>query len=312
MRYLDDIERRIAALCRPGGLAAVAALQHGVVARWQLLEAGFTRHAIEGLIRRGQLHPIHHGVYAVGHTRLTVKGRWMAAVLAGGPDAVLSHRAATALWELRPGSSGRIDVTVPGRKRRGCRGIRLHNVRRLHPEDRDVVDGIPVTAVHRTLLDYAEIAQRQQLRLAIEAAERREIFDLRGLDALCARSRGRRGLKPLKAVVAELRGPAPWTQSELERRFLALIRDAGLPEPQCNVLVEGFLVDCWWPRQRLVIEIDGYRFHKSRAQFDENRLRDTKLQLAGIRVLRITQPRIESGTAELLSDLRRALLAAAA
>jgi very-short-patch-repair endonuclease len=112
--------------------------------------------------------------------------------------------------------------------------------------------------------------------------------------------------------VAELRGPSPWTLSELERRFLALIREAGLPEPSCNALVHGFLVDFWWPRQRVVVEVDGHAFHKSRRQFDENRLRDTKLQLEGIRVLRVTQPRIEYAPRELLNDLRRGLGAVAA
>jgi very-short-patch-repair endonuclease len=231
----------------------------------------------------------------------------MAAVLAGGPEAVLSHWAAAALWELRPNPSRPFDVTAPGRTRKGPGGVRLHRVRQLHPEDRAVIDGIPVTALHRTLLDYAEISRHQYLRLALEAAERRELLDGRKLEALYERSRGRRGLKPLRAAVAELRGPTPWTQSELERAFLALIRGAGLPEPRCNVLVEGFLVDCWWPTHRLVVEIDGYAFHKSRVQFEENRLRDTKLQLEGIRVLRVTQPRIEFGAKELLADVRRAM-----
>ena len=289
----------------------MAALQHGVVARWQLLQAGFTRDVVQGLLESGMLIRLDRGVYAVGHRRLTTKGRWMAAVLAGGPAAVLSHRSAVALWELRPWAGGEIDITVPGRRR--SRGqLRFHNVRRLDPADRTLVDGIPVTSVHRTLLDYAEIAQRQHLRLAIEAAERREIFDLRKLEALYARARGRRGLKALKAVVSEVRGPAPWTRSELERRFLALIREGGLPEPHCNVLILGFLADCWWPEQRLVVEIDGHEFHKGRRQFDADRLRDTKLQLAGTRVLRITQPRIEFGSDELLSDLRRGLRSAAA
>ena len=242
----------------------------------------------------------------MGHRRLTLKGRWMAAVLAGGPTAVLSHRAAITLWDLRPSSTGPIDVTVIARSR-SQPGILFHNVRRLHPDDHAVLDGIPVTSVHRTLLDFAEVAKPQQLRLALEAADRLELLDGRKLDALYARIRGRRGTKLLKAAADELRGPAPWTQSELERRFLALIREAGLPEPSCNVLVGGFLVDCWWPRARLVVEIDGYRFHKSRKQFEENRLRDTKLQLEGIRVLRVTQPRIEREPGELLSDVRRGL-----
>jgi very-short-patch-repair endonuclease len=293
-------------------MATLAALQHGVVGRWQLTAAGFSRDVIQGLIDRGCLLGIHRGVYALGHRRLTLKGRWMAAVLAGGPGALLSHRAAVALWELRPAPSGATDVTLLRRGRRKRAALRFHGVRRLDPHDRAVVDGIPVTSLHRTLLDYAEIARPQELRLALEAADRLELLDGRKLEELYGRSSGRRGLRTLKPAVAELRGPAPWTQSELERAFLALVRESGLPEPSCNVLVGGFLVDCWWPRAQLVVEIDGYAFHKSRREFEANRLRDTKLQLAGIRVLRVTQPRIEHGPSELVSDLRRGLAAAVA
>jgi very-short-patch-repair endonuclease len=231
----------------------------------------------------------------------------MTAVLACGSDAVLSHRAAVALWELRPTPSGPIDATVPGRTRKGQNGIRVHNVRDLHPDDRTIVDSIPVTCVHRTLLDYAETARFQQLRLALEAADRRELLDGRELERLYDRARGRRGLKPLKAAAAEMRGPPPWTRSELERRFHALIREWGLPEPQTNVIVEGFLVDCWWPGPRLAVELDSYRFHKDRRTFESDRVRDTKLQLAGCMSIRVTQRRIENEPAELRSDLIRGL-----
>jgi very-short-patch-repair endonuclease len=233
----------------------------------------------------------------------------MAAVLAGGPDAVLSHRAAAALWELRPVPSGKIDVTVPGRGIRGRSGIRIHSVRTLHPDDRATLDGIPVTSLHRTLLDFAEVARFQQLRLALEAAERRDLLDGRELERLYERAHGRRGLKPLRAAAAELRGPAPWTQSELERTFQALIREWGLPEPQANVLVEGFLVDFWWPESQLVVELDGYRYHKDRRRFEEDRVRDTKLQLAGCMTMRVTQARIENEREELRADLTRRLSA---
>jgi very-short-patch-repair endonuclease len=316
MTDLVDRVHRVGAQCRPRqqSVAALAALQHGVASRWQLLLLGLTRRTIEGWIAAGRLHRLYLGVYAVGHRRLTTKGRWMAAVLACGPDAVLSHRAAVALWDLRPAppAGAPVDVTVPGRSRRGQKGIRVHNVRALHDDDRTVLDGIPVTAVHRALLDFAEQARVQQLRLALEAADRRELLDLRRLEQLRARSPGRRGLKPLNAVVAVLRGPAPWTRSELERAFLALIRDAGLPEPQANVLVEGFNVDFWWPEQRLVVEIDSYGFHTDRRRFVSDRFRDTKLQLANCRVLRVTQPRIEPDPRELLSDLTQALSGRAA
>ncbi|MGA2925488.1 MAG: type IV toxin-antitoxin system AbiEi family antitoxin domain-containing protein [Solirubrobacteraceae bacterium] len=282
-------------------LARLAALQHGVVVRRQLLTLGLSRHAIQTRIDGGRLHPVYRGVYAVGHARLTRSGRRLAAVLACGPDAVLSHRAAVALWELRPVASGPLDVTVPGRTRRGQGGIRVHNVHSLHATDRAVLDAIPVTSLARTLLDYAEIAHRQQLRLAIEAAERRELFDRRAVDELCARTVGRAGVKRLRSVLAEIVGPVPWTRSELERRFLALIREAGVPEPSANVLVAGALVDLYWPG--LVVELDSWTFHKSRERFEADRRRDARLQLAGCGVLRVTQRRIEREPRALLAEL---------
>lgn len=285
-------------------LAALAAKQHGVVAHRQLRELGYSRRQIERLVDRGHLQRLFRGVYAVGHKRLSVRGRWMAAVLAAGPDAVLSHRAAISLWDLRPIPGGPIDVTVPARKRNGQRGIRIHNVRRLDPEDRTTLDGIPVTSLHRALLDYAEVAHFQQLRHAVDAAERRDRLDGRQLERLYDRSPGRHGLKPLRAAVAHLQGPAPWTQSELERRFLAMVRQAGLPEPRANVFVEGFLVDLWWPESRLVVELDSFGFHKDRRKFASDRLQDTKLQLANCMTIRVTQDRIENGPRALLEDVR--------
>ena len=290
-------------------LATLAAKQHGVVSRWQLKKLGYSPAEIRGLADRGHLHRLYRGVYAVGHKRLTTRGRWMAAVLACGPRAVLSHRAAIALYDLRPIPSGPIDVTVPGRTRRGHSGIRIHNVRQLHPADRTVVDGIPVTSAHRALLDFAEVTQFQQLRLALDAAEHRDLPDGHELSRLYDRAGGRRGLKPLRAAVAHLRGPAPWTQSELERRFLAAIRDRGLPEPRTNVYVEGCLVDCWWPESRLVVELDGYKYHKDRRKFERDRLQDTKLQLAGCMTIRVTQARIEHDLEGLLNDVVRGLSA---
>ncbi|MBV8989023.1 MAG: DUF559 domain-containing protein [Solirubrobacterales bacterium] len=282
------------------------------MANWQLKVVGFTSNQIKVRLQGGRLHRLHRGVYAVGHLRLTREASCMAAVLACGPDAVLSHATAVALWGLRPWRGGRIDVTMPGRTRRGPKNIRAHHVRTLHPEDRAQLDGIPITSIHRTLLDYAELGRRQQLRLAIEAADRKDLFDLKRIEEVCSRSRGRRGLKPLKAVLAEIRGPTPWTRSELERRALALLREGGVREPQVNVLVAGELVDLYWPgTPPLVVELDGWEFHKSRQQFEQDRRRDAKLQVLGCRVLRITQWRLEHEPTELLSDLIRLLPAEA-
>lgn len=297
---------------RPGDrdIGALATRQHGVVATWQLQHLGYSYRQIADRAAGGRLHRVHRGVYAVGHRRLSWKGRWLAAVLAYGADALLSHGAGIALFGLRPRPAGDIDVTVPGRSRHGRKGTRVHSVRALAGAERAIVDGIPVTSLARTLLDYAEIARPQQLRLALEAAARLDLLDIRAIDELLARSPGRHGLAPLKAALAELSGPAPWTQSELERRFLALVRDARLPEPHANSIVAGFLVDFHWPRHQLVVEVDGYHYHRSRQAFESDRERDAALQLAGLRVLRVTHRRLEAKPTTLISELR-ALLAAA-
>jgi very-short-patch-repair endonuclease len=281
-----------------------------VVSVWQLRSLGYGRSAVDRLVAKGHLHRLYLGVYAVGHTRLTLRGRWMAAVLACGPGAVLSHRAALTLWELGRAGSGPIDVTIPGRGRRGPKSIRSHLTRALDPADTTVRDGIPVTSAERALLDFAETASAQRLRRALETGERLELIDGRALQALMARSHGRRGLRPLAealAAMAAANGSAPWTQSELEDRFLALIREAKLPEPQCNVMVEGYLVDCWWPAQRVAAEIDGFEFHKTREMFERDRTEDTVMQVAGINVLRPTQRRIEDEPKALLTGLAKML-----
>ncbi len=273
-----------------------------MVALWQLRVLGYPPSAVNRAVARGQLHRIHRGVYAVGHRRLTARGRRMAAVLACGAGAVLSHRSAAALWDLGSPPAGPIEVTG-GRTRRRVPGVRFHAARNLSAEDVTVHDGIPVTAVERTLLDLAEVLGPQRLRRALEAAERTERLDWRALQATLERHSGARGIRALRAAMSELRGSAPWTQSELENAFLALIRDAGLPEPHCNVLVQGELVDCFWPARPLVVELDGFRFHRTRRSFEADRRRDVKLQLAGIPVLRFTHARIEQEPRQVLREV---------
>ncbi len=269
----------------------LARIQHGVVATWQLRIIGFSRNQIAHDVRVGRLHRLHVGAYAVGHTRITLKGRWMAAVLAAGPEAVLSHRAAVALHAYRPAPSGPIDVTVPGH-RRSRRGMRVHSVHALDPDDRTVVDGIPVTAMARTLLDYAEVAGEQQIRLALEAAQRCEELDMKPMRAMLARNQGRRGIKPLRAALSHIRTEVPWTISETERRLLAALRARGVPEPSTNVIVEDELLDMYWQKYRLNVEIDGDFWHRTPAARERARRRDIKLQLAGEMVARFGDYRI--------------------
>ncbi|MFZ0040023.1 MAG: hypothetical protein WAK93_01850, partial [Solirubrobacteraceae bacterium] len=221
----------------------------------QLEGLGYSRWAVHRLVRAKHLHRLYNGVYAVGHTRLSLHGHWMAAVLACGKDAVLSHYCAAALWDLQRAPGTRIDVMAPSNHK--LAGVRCHTARSLPQQDRAVIDAIPVTSLNRTLLDQAQELSAQRLRSTLEAAQRRDLLDIGALKDLIARSAGHRGVKPLKAALAELGDEAPWTQSELETRFLELVRAAGLPEPSANVLVHGVLVDFYWPEHGLVVEIDG-------------------------------------------------------
>lgn len=292
-------------------VARLATRQHGVLSARQLYELGLTKQVVYDRARRGHLHRLYLGVYAVGHRRLTRKGRWMAAVLASGPNAVLSHGAALALWDLQSHAPGPIDVTAPARGRRSPDGIRLHCVRALDAADRTTIDAIPVTTVARTLLDYAETSSDSQLRHALEAAERRDLLDAHQIADVLARGTGRRGAKALRTAIEAHTGEAPWTRSKLERDVLTLVRAAGLPEPHCNVMLHGELVDFYWPQHKLVLEADSWLFHRTRAQFEKDRRRDAILQVAGIRVLRVTQQRIEHEPGRVAADLWALIKAAA-
>jgi very-short-patch-repair endonuclease len=289
-------------------MARLADVQHGRVAFWQLEPMGFTHRMIATRVRHGRLRRRFRGVYAAGHTVLTSRGRWMEAVLACGPRAVLSHAAAIALHGLRPVRGGPVDVTVP-RRRQGQRGIRVHNVRRLDRRDIERIDNIPVTTLARALLDYAESARPRELGHALDAAERQGKLDWLEIDAMLARNPGRRGIKPLRAALAKMKGPAPWTQSENERFLLGLIRETDLSVPSTNVIVEGELVDFAWLEHRVVLEVDSYDFHKSRAKFNENRRRDAKLTLAGWTVLRIDEDRLRDDPDGVIRDVRALLVA---
>ena len=287
----------------------MATRQHGVIALWQI--DGFTARVAHRGAAAGRLHRLYPGVYAVGHRNLTQKGRWTAAVLSAGPQAVLSHSAALSLWDLRRAPGGPVDVTVPARGRRSRAGVRIHCVRALDPRETTRREWIPVTSLPRTLLDYAEVAGPQWLRLALEEAERRDLLDGRALERTLARHPGRHGRAKLREALGAITGPAPWTQSEFERQFLVLVREAGLPEPRMNVLIDGELVDAYWPAANLVVELDGYLFHRTRREFDRDRRRDARLALLGLTVIRLTQPRVQFERRDVAGELR-ALIARAA
>jgi hypothetical protein len=258
----------------------LAARQGGVVADYQLLELGFGRGAIKHWLRVARLHVIHRGVYAFGHRHVGARGRLWAALLAYGPEAVISHRDAAKLWGVRPNSRTPVDVTVPGRTRTRRKGINVHRVRHLEPRDVTALDGIPVTTLARTLLDLAEVVPEDHVAKAMEQAERRRLLDLRALEELLDRSPGRRGQRPLRSILRDA-ALEPGIREELERRFARLVQEAGLSRPLFNTLVEGYEVDAYWPDAKLIVELDGYEFHRTRKSFEADRQRDATLLLAG-------------------------------
>jgi hypothetical protein len=292
-------------------VTALAKRQHGVVARRQLLAIGASSSAIARMIASGWLIRVHAGVYAMAGIPLTRHARCMAAVLAAGRTAVLSHTSAGALWGFMDPLPGPIHVTVPhenglARARDGRRGILLHRTRYLPDPQRKIRQRIPATSASRTLLDLAGSLAPTQLRRVVEAGDRLDLLDIDQLVRLCEQSRGRKGPGRLRSVLA-LHRPLPDTRSELERRFLRLCQDAGLPMPAVNVAVEGFEVDCLWPEHRLVVELDGYAFHRDRAAFERDRRRDGALQLAGYRVIRVTHRRLVEEQAAVVAELRALL-----
>jgi hypothetical protein len=210
------------------------------------------------------------------------------------------------LWGFGAAVGPRVDVTLPSQSGNALPGIALHRVRRLDPDDQAVQDGIPVTSVARTLLDLAEVVDTRRLERVFEEAERLRLLDLDAVERICERSPGRHGLRPLLTLLPSLR-PAPETRSELERRFVAFCREAGLPPPVMNAHVADFEVDALWPRAGLVVELDGYAFHGTHAAFERDRARDAALQVAGYRVLRVTHRRLGEDSAAVANAIRRLL-----
>jgi very-short-patch-repair endonuclease len=280
---------------------ALAERQHGVVSRTQLLELGVNRGAITHRIELERLRPVHRGVYTIG--MLTRHGRWMAAVLACGSDAVLSHLAAAALFGIR--QSDRIEVTT----RATCRGPDRVIVHRspLRDDERTTHRGIPTTTVPRTLLDLSAVVHPDVLRSALRQAEQLRLTDPLSLIDLVERYPRRPGLAAIRALLKEASIGARVIRSELEERFQAFLLRAGLPLPQTNRRIEGYEVDCVWPEQRLIVELDGSAFHSPTHAFEEDRARDRRLEAAGWHVIRVTWRQLHEEPELLEADLRRLL-----
>lgn len=284
-------------------IAKLAAEQHGLLTRAQLLEHGVTAHTVTARVRARRFRLVHRGVYLIGPL-VSPRAREMAAVLACGPGAAVSHASAARLWSPAPdrsrsrsphgahavdvtGAIPPVDITIARGDRRHRSGIRVHRAASLEPEDMAILDGIPVTTPVRTLLDLAGVTGRRELEEAVARAERDGLIDRVELRGIVAHRAGRPGSRVLRDLLG---GDAPLaiTRSEAEERLLALLRKAQLPGPHTNAPIGNYEVDFLWKREQLVVEVDGFAHHASRHRFEGDRRRDATLTARGLRVMRVT------------------------
>lgn len=283
----------------------LAERQHGVFARRQLIEFGLGTALVDHWLRRRTIEGVERGVYAFSRELLSREGHWMAAVLAAGPDAVLSHGSAAALWGMRGKLPGPTHVTSP-RKLSARPGLVPHCL----PFASDEVtthDGIPTTAPGRTLFDIAHGLRPHELERAMREAEYLRLGGGPSLTALAERYRGRTGMRAVRRLLDAGWSASP-TRSELEARFRIFIDEHYLPCPERNALIDlgtgRIEVDFLWRSARLVVELDGYAAHGTRRAFEDDRERDRLLQLAGFRVVRVTWHQLHRNRSALATDLR--------
>ena len=272
----------------------LAARQGGVVSHPQLRALGVSAAAIHRRVRAGRLHPRYRGVYAVGHAALNVTGLRWAAVLAYGPDGVISHASAGAAWAVRRSAAERIDVTVGsgGRMRRA--GVRLHRTRVMPADEVTRLAGLPITTPARTVLDLAASGLRgRKLESALDRAHLRGLLDFADLVRLLERYPTRRGSPALRELLSRYMPDAFDVRSELEDLVLELCDARGLPRPQTNVVVEGKVRDFYWPRARLVVEADSYGWHRGPSALNDDRERDVTLTLSGHLFMRFTAEQVK-------------------
>lgn len=286
-------------------IAELARRQHGVVSQEQLLAIGLSTSAVGRQRAAGRLHSIHRGVYAVGHTRLSGAGKCLAAVLACGDTALASHDSAGWLWGL-VGRFHEPPVVTVGNAGHRRPGIEVHRSLTLVEADKSVAEGVPVTAIPRTLLDLSARGSDATVEGLLERGDRLNLLDVTAIDELLVRSRSRPGARRLRRALGLYRDPS-FTRSLLERRFLRMAREHGLPRPAMNLFVGGIEIDAYWETERFAVELDGYGTHRTRAAFERDPLRQEALRLAGIDSIRITARRLEREPAVVASRLRQLL-----
>lgn len=282
----------------------LAGRQHGIVARRQLLALGFNAREIEHRVARGRLHLVMRGVYAVGWPKLTPKRRWMAAVLACGEGALLSHRGAAALWEIAPERRGAIDVSVCRRTRLRRPGIRVRSRPGLDQADIARRDGIPATGIVQTLVDIAAELSPMAVERAVNEADKLDLVDPETLRSALGHHEGEPGVRRLRALLDAR--TFRLSDSDLEILFRAVAGEANLPPFLTKQWVNGFEVDFYWPELGLVIETDGLRYHRTPAAQARDARRDRAHTLAGMTPLRFTHYEVKYEPAKVTRALKRA------
>jgi very-short-patch-repair endonuclease len=306
--FADEIRRRSQRHPTDAEIAKRAHAQHGVITLAQLGALGLGPRGSEHRAATGRLHRLHRGVYSVESPG--PHGRWLAAVLACGEGAVLSHKSAADLWGLvaDAGADVHVNVVTAGRRRRP--GIALHRST-LSEEDVTTRDGIPCTTLSRTLVDVAAMLSRHRLERAISIADEQGEFDLAAVREQLDRMRGQRGSAALGAVLARFDDSQP-TRSVAETRFVGLVRRARLPSPEVNAWIPlaeggGYRPDFLWRDQRLIVEVDGRSHHSHRRAFAHDRRRDRRLLREGYATVRFPAREVIGSPAAVASELRSLL-----
>jgi very-short-patch-repair endonuclease len=292
-------------------MAELASAQHGLLTRSQLLAIGIAPGSVRQKVRTKRLRPVQRGVYRLGPL-VSAHEREMGAILACGPHAVVSHESAAVLRLLlaKQRVPTVVDVTLRLTDRRRRPGIRVHCSMTLEPDEISAVEGIPVTTAARTLLDLAGVVAPRTLEAAIARAERRGLASIEQIIALIERHPRRPGIRLLRALLERGKTLA-LTESNAEERFLGLVEKTRLPRPETNVDVAGHIVDFLWRRERVVVEVDGFAFHSSRRQFENDRSRDGHLSALGYQVIRVTWQQISAEPVAMMVRVAQTLTAAA-
>ena len=291
-------------------IAELAGRQHGVVARGQLRALGMGEGAIESRVKRGRLHRFHRGVYVVGYRRINRKGRWIAAVLASGSEACLSHRSAARLWQLMPPGDEWVEVTSPSSSRARRRGIVCHEGI-VAEDERLEVDGISVTSPFRTVFDLAAVLKMRELERVFHEAEVRQLRDRVSLPMLLERYPGRRGARNIRTLL-EAPEPVGFTRNQFEEAFRLLVAAHDIhPRPRMNapLALRGriFEIDALWPEERVTVELDSRSVHGTKKRFESDRQRDRILVAEGYLTVHVTWRQLQEEPEEIVADLRKAL-----